>query len=263
MWSGRPWLHHAQLAPAMNLKLLDPRACVEAALAAYERGPAPLQSVEGFVRQIIGWREFIRGIYWTEGPAYETRNALDHHAPLPEAYWTAETPMRCVRESVGQVLEHAYGHHIQRLMVTGSLALLAGAHPKRVSDWYLGMFADGVEWATVPNVVGMSQHADGGVVGTKPYVSSGRYIDRMSDYCRGCALDPGESDGPRACPFTALYWNFLISHEDDFHQNPRMRMMMAQVRSMSPQRRAEVRISAGRALQSLNPGRDARGESRR
>lgn len=232
MWTGEPWLFHSLLSPAMNLKLLDPRRAVDAAVAAYRGRRLPLSSVEGFVRQIVGWREFIRGVYWHEGPEYAKRNALGASANLPEMYWSADTDMRCMRECLGQVLEHGFGHHIQRLMVTGNFALLAGIDPRKVSDWYLGMYVDAVDWVTLPNTLGMSQHADGGVVGTKAYVASGKYIDRMSNYCSGCAYDPDQRIGPRACPFTTLYWDFIARHADRFERNPRMAQQVRAARRL-------------------------------
>jgi deoxyribodipyrimidine photolyase-related protein len=233
MVTGAPWLHHSLLSPAMNLKLLDPREIVQLAVEALRRGVAPLNAVEGFVRQVIGWREFIRGVYWHEGPAYGARNALGQRRSLPVLYWTGETEMRCLRESVGEVLRHGYGHHIQRLMVTGNFAMMAGVDPREVSDWYLGMYVDAVDWVTLPNTLGMSQHADGGVVGTKPYAASGRYISRMGDYCGGCRFDPGGRVGDEACPFTTFYWDFLIRHQATFAGNRRMALPLKHVQGMS------------------------------
>ncbi|MEM8995928.1 MAG: cryptochrome/photolyase family protein [Acidobacteriota bacterium] len=222
MRSGEPWLFHSLVSPALNLKLLNPRRAVGAAVDAWRSGAAPINAVEGFVRQIIGWREFIRGVYWHEGPGYAARNALDSRGELPEIYWTAETDMACMADSLGQVLENGYGHHIQRLMVTGNFALMAGVDPKAISDWYLGMYVDGVDWVTLPNTLGMVMHADGGRVGTKPYASTGAYIDRMGNYCGGCRFHPKEKTGDRACPFTALYWDFLDRQRGRLGDNRRM-----------------------------------------
>lgn len=226
MAHGAPWMSHSLLSPLLNLKLLSPRACVRAAVDAYHRGKAPLASVEGFVRQILGWREFIRGIYWLSGPEYARRNHFDAREPLPEAYWTGDSEMACLQQCVGEVLRHGYGHHIQRLMITGNYALLNQVQPKALSDWYLGMYVDGVEWVTLPNTLGMALHADGGIVGTKPYAASGRYIQRMSDYCKSCAFDPTKRTGPSACPITRGYWRFLLRHEGALRGNGRMQLVL-------------------------------------
>jgi deoxyribodipyrimidine photolyase-related protein len=220
-------------------------------LGAWGKRRAPLQSVEGFVRQIIGWREFIRGVYFHEGPPYESRNTLDHHGALPEFYWTAKTDMNCMRHCIDQVLEHAYGHHIQRLMITGNFALIAGVHPKRVSDWYLGMYADAVDWVTLPNTLGMSQHADGGVVGTKPYAAGANYIGKMSNYCKGCRYDPKKRTGENACPFNTLYWDFMIRHRQRFAKNQRMSMMVKNVERMSKTEITEITKDGKRLKQKF------------
>jgi deoxyribodipyrimidine photolyase-related protein len=247
MWTGEPFLYHSLLAAPLNLGLLRPMECVERAVAAYRDGRAPIESVEGFVRQIIGWREFIRGVYWHEGPEYRDRNTLSQHGRLPGFYWTGKAEMRCVAECVGPVLEHGFGHHIPRLMVLGNLALLAGVAPAEVNDWFLAMYVDAVDWVTTPNVVGMSQHADGGVVGTKPYVSSGQYISRMSNFCEHCRYDVKQKTGPDACPFNILYWDFLIRHEHAFRLNHRMGVVMKGVRDMPSERRAQI-TREGRAI---------------
>lgn len=251
MWTDEPFLYHSLLSAPLNLKLLSPRECIDAAIRAYDQGLAPLQSVEGFVRQLCGWREFIRGIYHLEGPTYETRNWLGHTGTLPEFYWTGQTDMACLRHCITQVLTHGFGHHIQRLMVIGNFALLAGVHPKAVSDWFLGMYIDAVDWVTLPNTLGMSQHADGAadhppVVGTKPYISSGQYIARMSNYCANCRYDPAARTGDNACPFTVLYWDFLDRHHNRLVSNRRMTMMLKNLDRLSAGERAELRISASR-----------------
>jgi deoxyribodipyrimidine photolyase-related protein len=223
---GHPTLWHSRLSLVLNLKLLDPREAIAAAVAAWQAGSAPLNAVEGFVRQILGWREFVRGIYWTEMPEYAGRNALGAGAALPAWFWTGETDMACLADMLGQLVEEAYAHHIQRLMVGGLFAMLWGAHPYRVHEWHMEMYLDAVDWVSLPNVLGMSQHGDGGLVGTKPYAASGAYIGRMSDACARCRYDPRKATGPDACPFTALYWDFLARHEDRFRQNRRMAMQM-------------------------------------
>ena len=250
MWSGEPFLNHSLLSPALNLKLIAPQECLDAAAAAYQRG-APLNSVEAFVRQILGWREFIRGVYWREGREYGERNLLGANGRLPSFYWTAETDMRCLAEAIGQVLEYGYGHHIQRLMVTGNFALLAGVHPRSISDWYLGMYVDGVDWVTLPNTLGMVMHADGGIVGTKPYAASGKYIQRMSNYCAGCRYDPGKRTGENACPFTTFYWDFLIRHRERFRANRRMTMMLKHVDRMDAGERRTIRQAAANLRRKL------------
>ena len=244
MWSGEPWLSHSRLSAAINLHLLDPGEVVDAAIEAYEAGDAPLNSVEGFVRQIIGWREFIRGVYWSEGPGYPERNGLGHDGALPEFYWTGRTEMSCMRDSVGQVLDHAYGHHIQRLMVTGNFALIAGIDPGAVRDWYLGMYVDAVDWVTAPNTVGMALHADGGVVGTKPYAASGKYIQRMSNACGGCRYDPSQRTGEKACPFSTFYWDFLLRHERRFRSNPRMNLTLKNLDRLTDAEKRAIREHA-------------------
>ncbi len=244
MWRGEPFLFHSLLSPAMNLKLLRPREVVDAALHALASGHAELPSVEGFVRQIVGWREFIRGVYWTRGVGYGEHNALDEHGKLPAFYWTGETDMACLSESIGQVLRYGYGHHIQRLMVTGNFALTAGIHPRAISDWYLGMYVDAVDWVTLPNTLGMVMHADGGIVGTKPYAATGKYIQRMSNYCDGCRYDPAKRHGAEACPFTTFYWDFLVRHRSRFAKNPRMALALTHVERMRPSQRRTIRSQA-------------------
>ena len=226
MWTGHDFLWHSHLSPALNVKLLHPMEVVEAAVNAYEVGHAPIESVEGFVRQIVGWREFTRGIYWKEGRAYRNRNRLGARQGLPSAYWDAKSSMRCLAESIRPVLQYGYSHHIQRLMVTGTYAMMSDCSPSAVRDWYLGMFVDGVDWVTTPNVIGMSQWADGGILGSKPYAASGRYVNRMSNYCHECEYSPSEKSGETACPMTTLYWSFLEKHRPDFEQNPRMKMVL-------------------------------------
>jgi deoxyribodipyrimidine photolyase-related protein len=239
MWPGEPWLYHSHVSAALNLKLLNPREVVSAAEAAYHAGRAPLASVEGFVRQILGWREYVRGVYWTQMPDYLERNALGAHEPLPAWYWTGDTPMACLSDALSQTLEHGYAHHIQRLMVTGLYALLLGVEPKQVHAWYLAVYVDAVEWVELPNTLGMSQYADGGVMASKPYVATGKYIERMSPHCKGCRYDPAQRSGDRACPFTTLYWDFLMRHETALAKNPRMALQVKNVaRLTDAQRRA-------------------------
>lgn len=261
MWTGEPWLYHSQVSPYVNLHLLAPMELVEPAIEKFEAREAPLNSVEGFVRQVIGWREFIRGVYWREGPKYGERNGLDQHGDLPGFYWSGETGMNCMRDSIGQVLEHGYGHHIQRLMVTGNFALISGVHPKKISDWYLGMYVDAIDWVTLPNTLGMAMHADGGVVGTKPYAASGKYIQRMSNYCEGCRYDPSKRTGEDACPFNTFYWEFLVRNEERLSSNMRMKMILANVKKMSKEEKVELRVSAQKRRDEFGIG-DATGKGK-
>lgn len=226
MWMHEPWLYHSRLSAAMNLKLLDPRMVISAAEQAWATGHAPLPAVEGFIRQILGWREYVRGIYWLKMPGYLELNAMQAHEPLPAFYWTGATHMNCMREVITQTLRHGYAHHIQRLMVTGLFALLYGVEPRQVHEWYLAVYVDAVEWVELPNTLGMSQYGDGGLMASKPYVASGKYIQRMSNYCTGCRYDPAQATGPKACPFTTLYWDYLLQHEPRLMGNSRMRMQL-------------------------------------
>ena len=253
MWHGEAWLYHAHLASSMNLKLLGAREVVQAAEDAYRAGNAPLAAVEGFVRQILGWREFVRGIYWTQMPEYADHNALDAQAALPGFYWTGETDMACLRDALTQTLSHGYAHHIQRLMVTGLYALLLGVKPQEVHAWYLSVYVDAVEWVELPNVLGMSQFADGGLMASKPYAATGKYIQRMSNHCKGCRFDPAESVGEKACPFTTLYWDFLIRHETRLAKNPRMALQVKNIARLSPEKRALILQQAHSHQSAVNP----------
>jgi deoxyribodipyrimidine photolyase-related protein len=221
MWMNEPYLYHSRISAALNLKLLSPRTAVAAAVKAYEQGHAPLAAVEGFVRQILGWREFVRGMYWLRMPEFLDDNYLDAQENLPDVYWTGDTEMQCMQQAIGQTLQHGYAHHIHRLMVTGLFAQLLGVQPKQIHQWYLAVYVDAVEWVELPNVLGMSQYADGGKMTSKPYAASGAYIKRMSNYCGSCKFKPEESLGENACPFTNLYWDFLIRHQDKFAKHPR------------------------------------------
>jgi deoxyribodipyrimidine photolyase-related protein len=251
MWAGEPYLYHARLSAALNLKLLSPREVCGAAERAYRDGTAGLAAVEGFVRQVAGWREYVRGVYWREMPDYVERNALEAGHALPGFYWTGETGMACVRECVGQTLEYGYAHHIQRLMVTGLFALLWGVRPREVHEWYLAMYVDAVEWVELPNTLGMSQYADGGLLGSKPYAATGKYIERMSNYCTRCRYSPHQSTGDDACPFTSLYWEFLRRHRDRFVSHPRMALQVRSLDRLAPAQLAA--ISARVAQLRLQP----------
>ena len=240
MWPGEPWLYHSHLSAALNLKLLNPREVVQAAEAAYHAGHAPLQSVEGFIRQILGWREYVRGIYWTQMPGYVELNALDAQQALPAWYWTGQTDMACLRDALTQTLQHGYAHHIQRLMVTGLFTLLLGVRPQEVHAWYLAVYVDAVEWVELPNTLGMSQYGDGGLMASKPYVATGKYIQRMGGPCSRCRYDPAQRAGEQACPYTTLYWDFLMRHEALLKKNPRMAMQVKNVARLSDVQRHAV-----------------------
>jgi deoxyribodipyrimidine photolyase-related protein len=255
MWTREPWLYHSRLAAAMNLKLLDPRDVIAAAEAAYRAGRVPLAGAEGFIRQILGWREYVRGLYWLLMPGYADHNALSAHEPLPPFYWTGEVEMACLQDAIRQTLEHGYAHHIQRLMVTGLYALLLGVEPKAVHEWYLAVYVDAVEWVELPNTIGMALHADGGIMASKPYAATGKYIDRMSDHCRGCRFDPAVAVGDDACPFTTLYWDFLARHEPRLAANQRMALQVKNLRRLDADQRAAIaaRADAIRAYAGAPP----------
>jgi deoxyribodipyrimidine photolyase-related protein len=256
MWDALPWprtlLFHSRLSAALNLKLLDPREVCTAAIAAWQAGSAPLAAVEGFVRQILGWREYVRGLYWHRMPQYLDDNALDAQQRLPAFYWTGRTDMNCLRNALGETLAHGYAHHIQRLMVTGLFALLLGVRPREVHEWYLAVYVDAVEWVELPNTLGMSQHADGGFMASKPYVASGKYIERMSNYCAGCRYRPDQATGERACPYTTLYWNFLDRHRERFARHPRLKLQIDNLlRKPQPEIEA-IREQAARLAATLS-----------
>ncbi|WP_176827836.1 cryptochrome/photolyase family protein [Ruegeria marina] len=251
MLTGERFLNHAAISVYLNIGLLEPMEVCRAAEAAWRAGRVPLNSVEGFIRQIIGWREYVRGIYFLEGPGYTTRNFLEHDRELPPLYWGADTRMHCLAEAVAQTRDEAYAHHIQRLMVTGNFALLAGVDPQQVHEWYLAVYADAFEWVEAPNTLGMSQFADGGLVASKPYVSGGAYINRMSDYCKRCFYDVQAKTGPNACPFNALYWHFLDRHRDRFADNPRMGNAYRTWDRMDETRRRQIIADASAFLEKL------------
>lgn len=244
MWTGEPFLYHSLLASSLNLKLLDPRSVMQAAEAALARGSTPLACVEGFIRQILGWREYVRGIYWSRMPDYAGLNALNADRSLPDFFWTGDTDMACLRESIGQTLQHGYAHHIQRLMVTGLFCLLLGVRPQQVHAWYLAVYVDAVEWVELPNTLGMSQYADGGFLASKPYVATGKYIRRMSNYCDGCRYDPDQAHGDKACPFTTLYWDFLARHRDRFARHPRTALQWRNLERLDPNTLTNIRRQA-------------------
>ena len=251
MLTGEPFMWHSILSPYVNSGLLDPLELCRNVEARYRQGLVPLNAAEGFIRQVIGWREYVRGIYWLAGPGYVDRNALRATRPLPDFYWTGKTDMHCMAQAIGQTLEHAYAHHIQRLMITGNFALLAGIDPAHVHHWYLAVYADAYEWVELPNTLGMSQFADGGMLASKPYASSGAYINRMSDYCRSCRYDVKQRTGPDACPFNALYWDFIARNAALLRGNPRMAMPYKNWDRMSDADQCALRNDAAKFLETL------------
>jgi deoxyribodipyrimidine photolyase-related protein len=251
MKAGNVFLYHSVISPYLNVGLLTAREVCEAAEAAYESGAAPLNAVEGFIRQILGWREYVRGIYWLKMPDYVQSNALQATRPLPRFYWTGDTDMNCMKQAIGDTRRHAYAHHIQRLMITGNFALLAGLAPREVEEWYLLVYADAFEWVELPNTHGMALFADGGLLASKPYAASGAYIDRMSDYCADCSYDPKVKLGEKACPFNILYWDFLIRNEERLGKNPRLAMPYRTLAKMTAERRKTIAAEALAFLDSM------------
>ncbi len=253
MKQGEPKLFHSMVSAVLNCGLLEPMEIIRQAEHAYHSGHAPLNAVEGFIRQILGWREYVRGLYWLKMPEYALSNALDAQRPLPDFYWTGKTDMNCLAQVFGETLENAHAHHIQRLMVTGNFALLAGISPPQIEAWYLAVYADAYEWVELPNTHGMVCYADGGYLASKPYAASGSYIDRMSDYCGACAYDVKKKTGPKACPFNYLYWNFLIENEGVLRKNQRMSVIYGNLDRMDKTRRDEIITDASAFLENLEP----------
>jgi deoxyribodipyrimidine photolyase-related protein len=245
-------LFHARISFSLNVKLIDPAEVIEHAIAAYRKNSdrISLSQIEGFVRQILGWREYIRGLYWKEMPQYKKKNELNNFGRLPAFYWTGKTKMNCLKNSIENSLEHAYAHHIQRLMITGNFALLLQTNPDEVDDWYLGIYADAVEWVQLPNTRGMSQYADGGILATKPYVSSGSYVNKMSNYCKGCSYDKKQRTGENACPFNSLYWNFLDDKREELRGNNRMGMMYNLLGKINPEELARIKERAYQIMEN-------------
>jgi deoxyribodipyrimidine photolyase-related protein len=243
-------LFHSRLSFGLNTKMISPLEVVEKVITHYHENhkQIELSQVEGFIRQIVGWREYMRGIYWAQMPEYKSKNTLDNNFPLPEFYWTAKTKMNCLYHSVKNSLDHAYAHHIQRLMILGNFALLAQVDPDQVDEWFLGIYADAIEWVQLPNTRGMSQWADGGIVATKPYVSSASYINKMGNYCEGCFYDKNKRLGDNACPFNSLYWNFLDDKKEYFAKNNRMAMMLRLLEKIPSEELAKIKARASKII---------------
>ncbi|WP_321277075.1 cryptochrome/photolyase family protein [Thiomicrorhabdus indica] len=244
MWQDQPWLFHSRVSSALNMKLLDPREVIEAAIEAFEKNQAPLNAVEGFVRQILGWREYIRGLYWSYRKDWFQANHLNAQRDLPSFFWTGKTQMNCQSQAVSQVLQTGYGHHIQRLMVTGLFSLLYGVKPQQIHEWYLGLFVDAIAWVEIPNTIGMSQFADGGIVGSKPYIASGAYIQKMSNYCQKCIYNPKLPAGEKACPISTLYWEFIARHQSLLDGHPRLGMQWRNWQNKSDEQQLAIRNRA-------------------
>ena len=245
-------LFHSFLSFSLNTKMLNPLEVITRAEEAFHENKAPLSAVEGFIRQILGWREYIRGVYWSQMPGYENNNFFNHNKDIPKWYWTGKTKMRCLSKSISQSLENSYAHHIQRLMIIGNFSLLAGIDPKHIHHWYLGIYIDAFEWVELPNTLGMSQYADGGVLATKPYVSSAAYINKMSNYCSKCSYNFKEKFGPDACPFNSLYWNFFDRHQDKLSKNPRLGIVNSQLRKMDENQKKEINKTANDYLDNID-----------
>lgn len=252
MLGGEPFLYHSLLALYLNVGLLDPLQLCRRVERAYCEGSAPLNAVEGYIRQVIGWREYVRGIYWLRMPEYTSENFLEASRPLPWFYWTGDTEMACLRAAITQTRDEAYAHHIQRLMVTGNFAMLAGINPHEVHEWYLAVYVDAFEWVEAPNTIGMSQFADGGLLGSKPYASSGNYINKMSDYCEGCTFDVKKKHGAGCCPFNPLYWDFLVRNREKLGNNPRLQPVYRTWDKIAPETQAAYRQSAADFLKTLS-----------
>lgn len=252
MWTDQPFLYHSLISSCLNCKLLNPREVVAAVEQAYEEDHAPLAACEGFIRQVIGWREYVRGVYWLLMPDYMERNELGAEEELPQFYWTGETDMHCLSQAIRQTLEYGYAHHIQRLMVTGLFSLLYGVQPKQIHAWYLAVYVDAVEWVELPNTLGMSQFADGGVMGSKPYAATGKYIERMSNYCQHCRYDPAKKLGDDACPITTLYWDFLLRHEEKLSSNHRMGFQLKNLKKLDDKTKKDISTAAKQFRKKVN-----------
>lgn len=254
MASDEPFLFHARISAALNIGLLDVRQLCQDVESAYFSGRIKLNAAEGFIRQLIGWREYVRGVYWLKMPDYAGGNVFGNTRPLPEFYWTGKTRMNCMQQAIGQSLEYAYAHHIQRLMVTGNFALLAGIAPAEICEWYLAIYMDAFDWVELPNTLGMVMHADGGYLGSKPYCASGQYINRMSDYCRSCVYKVTESTADNACPFNALYWHFIMRHDDQLRSNQRMGMTYKNLDRLAESKRKALWQRGQMLLAKLDAG---------
>ena len=251
MVQDEPWMYHSHISFYMNCGLLNPIECIEEAQKAFFENQAPLNAVEGFIRQILGWREYVRGIYWMKMPDYENENFLNANRKLPDFFWSGNTQMNCLRQCITETKENAYAHHIQRLMVTGNFSLIAGLSPEDVNEWYLIVYADAYQWVELPNVTGMILFADGGLLASKPYSASGAYINRMSDYCKNCKYSVTKKNGEKACPFNYLYWNFLIENKDKLENNPRLGMPYNTLKKMNGEKLQAIQDDSKRFFKNI------------
>lgn len=251
MIQNEPWMYHSHISFYMNSGLLSPLECIEKAQKAFLDNQAPLNAVEGFIRQILGWREYVRGIYWMKMPEYENENYLEANRKLPDFFWSGKTQMNCLRQCITETKENAYAHHIQRLMITGNFSLIAGLSPVEVNEWYLIVYADAYQWVELPNVTGMILFADGGLLASKPYSASGAYINRMSDYCKNCKYSVTKKNGEKACPFNYLYWNFLIENKDKLENNPRLGMPYNTLKKMKDEKLQAIQDDSKRFFKNI------------
>jgi deoxyribodipyrimidine photolyase-related protein len=252
MWTDEPFLNHSLISSSLNLKLLHPLDVIQVAEKYHHENDAPMAAVEGFIRQILGWREYVRGLYWLHMPDWLQMNGLNATNNLPDFYWTGDTEMNCLRQSIQQTLKYGYAHHIQRLMVTGLFSLIYGVDPKQIHEWYLAVYVDAVEWVELPNTLGMSQYADNGIMASKPYAASGNYINKMSNYCKHCRYKPNDAIGDEACPFSTLFWDFLDKHEADFADNPRMGFMLKNLQRKSDKEIDQIKKQAAALRESFS-----------
>ena len=252
---GEAYLYHSMISSYLNAGLLLPLEVCQIAEQAYRAGKAPLNAVEGFIRQILGWREYVRGIYWMHMPQYGEMNHFNAKEPFADFYWTANTKMFCIAEAVKHTRDHAYSHHIQRLMVTGNFALLTGLDVKQVQEWYLAVYSDAYEWVEMPNTLGMALFGDGGIMGSKPYAASGKYIDKMSNFCEQCSYDPDKTTTINACPFNSLYWDFMARNQDKLKQNHRLSYVYSSWNRFSPQKQKAIREHATEIIKDMRDGK--------
>lgn len=251
MLEDNPWVYHSHISLYLNCGLLLPQECIDAAINAYQKDKVPINSVEGFIRQILGWREYVRGIYWAKMPNYKHENFLKAHNQLPDFFWSGDTDMNCLKQCISDTKKNAYANHIQRLMIIGNFMLLTGIDPVFVNEWYLIVYADAYEWVELPNVNGMILFSDGGVMSSKPYAASGEYIRKMSDYCNNCIYKVSEKSGEAACPFNYLYWNFLLKNKNKLENNQRMKLIYSILQKMSEEKIKQIKKDAKIFLKSI------------